>query len=483
MQNKRLSPMSLIINLKELVYLFFITFGITGFLSNKLSIILSIVASVMFIIGSTVSYFCFKYSLLEDQIVINKGWIFKKTIHVPYAKIQSIQHNQLFLLRPFDLEELKVENAAKNDNQSEVKFTAVPLAVGEFLEEQHRKFLSSENTNRDIDTKQNEMKDSRDNEPKGQILQYVIKPKDIALFTITSLRSLLLLFVADRMTSGRTTDLIVQFFGKLDNNIFEVIFTVLLLLFLSLILSYISLMIQYYDFTLTKDGKYIEFTKGIISKNKVRLSMDRIQSVVIDANIMKRIFKLATVSIRLASDDNDDNKKPIIMPIIKVNELSTMLNDFFPWLPVNQATKKLPRKRGLWIVCRNGLILPIIIMGASFNIFYREFIIEWIVLGVLVIVLSLINSAFKYRSTFVGITGNTKEDYLVIGNSRLFNSQKYYINWHNIQTMEIKHSIWMEKRNIDNIEVSIRSSNSIELLEAKYLDSKDAQKIYDWYCQ
>ncbi|WP_372830847.1 PH domain-containing protein, partial [Staphylococcus haemolyticus] len=53
------------------------------------------------------------------MLTINSGILVKKHTHIPYPKIQTIQHTQWFFLVPFHLEKLQIETAGHDSTSPE----------------------------------------------------------------------------------------------------------------------------------------------------------------------------------------------------------------------------------------------------------------------------------------------------------------------------------------------------------------------------
>lgn len=244
------------------------------------------------------------------------------------------------------------------------------------------------------------------------------------------------------------------------------------------------MMFKLYDFTLVKEGKYLEYEKGLITRSKVRLSTDRIQSVLVEQNIMGKLLKIMTIKIVMASDDNDDDSsQAVVLPILNARKYDDVMSAFFEWLPLKTVEKFNSRKRSIWLFFRNIcwilLIIPIVIYFIGWST------LSYVLVGfdVLLFVYILGNAYFKYLVTSIGLTGDTKDDYLIVSKGFLFKQKTYYVGWHEIQSMHFNSSVFMKRNNLANIAISIRKGNSSKIIEVSYINYGDGQRIYDWYRQ
>ena len=143
MQDKHLSPLNLVNRLQDILIAIFLA----SFIGDPLhidSFKLGIIFVIITIVWDILSYLCFTYSIEDSQIVIKKGVIFKKVIHVPFARIQSIEPSQYFLFRPFDVEKLQINNASKGSSKDKIQLDAVKTYVGKVLEEKHKQYQNQD---------------------------------------------------------------------------------------------------------------------------------------------------------------------------------------------------------------------------------------------------------------------------------------------------------------------------------------------------
>ncbi|CAI2690094.1 hypothetical protein AKUH1B105A_12070 [Apilactobacillus kunkeei] len=487
MQDKHLSPLNLVNRLQDILIAIFLA----SFIGDPLhidSFKLGTIFVIITIIWDILSYLCFTYSIEDSQIVIKKGVIFKKVIHVPFARIQSIEHSQYFLFRPFDVETLQINNASKGSSKDKIQLDAVKTYVGRVLEEKHKQYQNQDVNDEVEQSDIAKIEDSNQEEENTQddgYAQYKISTKDIALYTFTSFRAFITMFLIVHITHGEVLDFAISIYQKgFGSNMISLIAFTIMAIIIALLLSFIYTMFQFYDFTLVKKGKYLEYEKGLFTRNKVRLSTDRIQSVLIEQNVMGKLLKIMTVKIIMASDGSDEeSSQAVVLPILNSNKYAEMMNDFFEWIPLKTVEKFNSRKRSIWLFFRNFdwvlFIIPIVIYFVGWTTLTYSLV----VIGVFTFFYTLGNAYFKYRVSSIGLTGNTKDDYLIVSNGFLFKQRTYYAGWHEIQSMHFESSVFMKRNSLAHIVIRIRKGNSAQTAEVHYIDYDGAKKVYDWYRQ
>ncbi|CAI2693770.1 hypothetical protein AKUA1404_13220 [Apilactobacillus kunkeei] len=487
MQDKHLSPLSFIPHYADIPVAMFLA----SFIADPIHLNgyqLGTVFVIITVIWDILAYRCFTYSIEDKQILIKKGVIFKKVIHIPYARIQSIEHSQFFLFRPFDVEKLQINNASKSGSHDQIVLSAVKTYVGAILEDKHKQYQNQDVVEEVVeqpDVEKTNDKTKEETTKDNEYAQYKISTKDIALYTFTSFRVFITMFLIAHITHGVVLNLAISIYQKgFGSNMISLIAFSIMAIIIALLLSFIYTMFQFYDFTLVKEGKYLEYEKGLFTRNKVRLSTDRIQSVLIDQNVMGKLLKIMTVKIIMASDGSDDeSSQAVVLPILNSHNYAEMMNDFFEWIPLKTLEKFNSRKRSIWLFFRNFdwilLIIPIVIYFVGWTTLSYSLV----VIGVFTFFYTLGNSYFKYRVSSIGLTGDTKNDYLIVSNGFLFKQRTYYVGWHEIQSMRFESSVFMKRNNLAHIVIRIRKGNSDQTTGVHYIDYDGAQKIYDWYRQ
>ena len=487
MQDKHLSPLNLVNRLQDILIAIFLA----SFIGDPLhidSFKLGTIFVIITIIWDILSYLCFTYSIEDSQVVIKKGVIFKKVIHVPFARIQSIEHSQYFLFRPFDVETLQINNASKGSSKDKIQLDAVKTYVGRVLEEKHKQYQNQDVNDEVEQSDIAKIEDSNQEEANTQddgYAQYKISTKDIALYTFTSFRVFITMFLIAHITHGEVLDFAISIYQKgFGSNMISLIAFTIMAIIIALLLSFIYTMFQFYDFTLVKEGKYLEYEKGLFTRNKVRLSTERIQSVLIEQNVMGKLLKIMTVKIIMASDGSDDeSSQAVVLPILNSDKYAEMMNDFFEWIPLKTVEKFSSRKRSIWLFFRNFdwvlFIIPIVIYFVGWTTLTYSLV----VIGVFTFFYTIGNTYFKYRVSSIGLTGSTKDDYLIVSNGFLFKQRNYYVGWHEIQSMHFESSVFMKRNSLAHIVIRIRKGNSAQTAEVHYIDYDGAKKVYDWYRQ
>lgn len=72
------------------------------------------------LIFAVLSYARFTFQIDQTSVLVNKGLFIQKQTILPFERIQTIQENHYFYLRPFKLAEVKLESAASSSGEAEI---------------------------------------------------------------------------------------------------------------------------------------------------------------------------------------------------------------------------------------------------------------------------------------------------------------------------------------------------------------------------
>ncbi|MCL0330438.1 PH domain-containing protein [Apilactobacillus xinyiensis] len=437
--------------------------------------ILGLIALMALVTISFVKYFTYRYSILDEQILIKHGIFFKKELHIPYDKIQSIQHNQWFFLKPLNLEQLVVNTASHSDSKSRIDLQVVSIKVGKFLETKHL-----------IATGENSKEITNDNQLHEPF--YQASSRDVNIFAATNfslVSTIILIFV-----------LITRFFNdskRLFNDVnqsLSMYFVILLFIAFILILYVIDFLrtkFKYHNFTLDLNNDNFRISLGLFKRKTDKIPINKIQNVIFSQNIIRRLLGLTTVKVDLINEKSDnDFKNSVLIPFIDSSLVKSKVGRLFSYTNKNAYNIFKSYKYAFWLFLRNTLFLPIII--CILIILFRSYFLDnifWLLISLVTIfsLLMVINVSIKAKNIEVGLINAPHiKGVITIKDVRFFNYYTNFIVWDKIQSMEIRQTYFMKKyANIAHLVINIRMGENNKEIQCRYLKYDDAQKIMDWY--
>ncbi|WP_283680076.1 PH domain-containing protein [Lentilactobacillus sp. Marseille-Q4993] len=481
----RLHPFALLFFLfRNIVdWLWFIVVSLIG-LGSQIDKLTSIDGTlVMIILASSLAflvvffailrYLFFTYEISPEMITINKGIFIKKHIHIPYGRIQTISQDQWFFLTPFHLEQVKIETAGHDDSKPEGILPVVPESVKEEIEKyrvQARHLNRMTNGSDDV-----QPEPEIQTEPKDV---YTISNHDLNLFAATSLGILPIIAVVgaiyNRVYDTIPHKYIDSAFAELAHlSVLLIIGTVVFFLIICFLISYVGLILKYYKFTITENENQLHTEQGLLSRKTFTIKNNRVQSVQISQNILRQFFKLATLRVLTASkigkEDNDATLT--VLPVIASDQAAGMMHKFISWMPETLPTLTRLPTRSYWYLIRNSVLLMLIIIIPC--IYFLKW---WGTISLILLPIAFFLGLYSAKNSGF----STANGQLVVSDGHLFNRSIYITELKNIQSFELRQSIWMTKTQLAHFTVNVRSGNGNKEIELRYYPKTEADRLFSF---
>ncbi len=261
----------------------------------------------------------FYFYIKDDEFILEKGYLKKKIVALPLAKIVSVHTSQKLLHQLLGVVEVEVDSVGTD--KKEVKLDAVKKDFALALEEA----LSTANS-KDV---QAEAQVQPDNETEKAPTKKVIIAHSLGhIFKIgvsrNHLQGLLLVALFVYQFVGDFRDLFKE---QIDSAINETttslensdvfIWTSLgiCLILFSIVFSIVRTFLFYYDLKLLQIKKTFLLQFGLLKRKKMSVPFSRIQALVYSANPLQRLLKITTTELIQTSNKiiDKDNEKVMIL--------------------------------------------------------------------------------------------------------------------------------------------------------------------------
>ena len=477
-KSNRLHPLAFFVflynNLKRsFLLILFLFFEIIGDRHPGLFLYGLLIILVIFsFVDALLRYIFFAYHFDENSLTIDSGVFIRHHEHIPFNKIQTIQHKQWFFLQPFDLESLSIETAGHNDGKAEAILPVITLKISNFIEKLNQQSrLGSVSSEAGPQQAKNKKIDS----------SYQINFRDLSKYALTSfgIIPVLLGFVGffSQIDGYLPQTIKKPIESTIDNLVAESFFILaILILLFSLLASYLTTVQKYYHFTLIKSKNKLTTIRGFFQRNIVSLPLKKIQAVFVKQSILRQWLKLATVETIVASDAGKNEKNGgdlVILPVIEKKQLFQQVQKFISYFP-----KQMPKLIHLpsfqsWYFVRNGILLSL--LPALVLIYFFHF---WGCFSLLLLPLAVSLGWYKgHHMAFAIISGGR----YLLQSGHFWTNELYLIQQNKIQSVSYRQTVWMAHKHLVHLSVSIRHANSNHEVQIRYLPEKEARRIYNCY--
>ena len=382
----------------------------------------------IFIIGFAVIYLCFilyrilyyktsGYELTENEIKCNRGVLFRKRSVLDYRKVHAINKKQNIIHKLFGIAVLTVDSGSTNtSHQAEITIIEKEKLVDALLMELN---VRKEGGRRNVESPQ----------PKDEVLLseedrlYSFSSGKKLLYTVISIASpafyTALFAILAILVLGLCKLMIQQSFPGSWGQYFLYAFLIsigamLVLSIISMIGYLIHSFVEYHKFTVTKRGKDIQISYGLLEKHTNTFSYDRIKAVKISQSLVQRILGFASIRLEVigytvnSGDDNKNAALGVLVHFCKYAEVGEILDRVLPdYVPDQKQTKAVSYFPFLsWFALALGIVTGLVLVEASVPLLIFHVpssvmtAVGFAVVGVAVIILAVkaLGAALSYQN-------------------------------------------------------------------------------------
>lgn len=264
--------------------------------------------------ASVLSYWFFRFQLLDDSILIRQGVIKKKQLDIKFERIQGINTQQNIIYRYLGLVTITFDTAGSAG--SEGNLPAVTRAFAESLRAQISGIPDSD-----------ELADT-DIEQTGSALLH-LDWRDMIRIGLADRRALILVALAgplfDRLADDAeqlVTEYVTMAAGyglPIDaSNGISIGITIALFLVVILVLASIAAsFLRYHDFQLFLDGRTLRSNGGLLTRHEHSMDLGKIQTLRLQQGIVQRWLGRYRMTARQAVSGGGQKKKKIFdIPVV-----------------------------------------------------------------------------------------------------------------------------------------------------------------------
>jgi len=314
----------------------------------------------------------FDYELTRDTLDISSGVLFKRDREIPLRRIQNVDIRRSLLPRLLGIAAVNIETAGGGSTEAKLQY--VTFSEARQLQEgiQQRKQRETEA----------ETPEGEPTEPRRTLL-FELDDHDLVLYSVLSFdpRVLSIVFVV-------IPSIAPMFSTDLDRIAASVILALGIVGALALaagiwVMSAFGRFVQFYGFTLHRVEDELRYERGLLQRYEGSIPLDKVQSVVIEENVLMRRFGYASLSVETAGyapGSTPSGGSEAAIPLAKRDQLFDLARTIEPF-EIPDFERPPPEARRRYLV-RYGLVVTALLLvalgGSTFLV-----PIPWYLLGAL----------------------------------------------------------------------------------------------------
>ena len=432
--------------------------------SNNLIVIIAVVfLLLLLIVHSILFYLNFFFYVAEDEFVLKKGYLRKKTLAIPLDRIQSVNTKQNLIQQLLDVVTLEIDTAGTAGK--ELTIHALNKTYSLELQEQLRTGDQKQTTTE----KKEEIKED-------VILQ--LSPADLLKIGISQnhIRAGLIIVIFGFQIFQQTQDLFQDKAEEYSSEFIEymshsnwalITFLVIFFMLIAILFSLSRTVLKYFDFKLTRKKKTYRIESGLINKRNVIIPYHKVQELNWETGPLKNFFGIYHLVFKQAtSSQNSRHQQLVDVPGCLRNHLELLKTELFGEDELSSVSKIWSDKyyfRRLWILYG---WLPV---SLATPFLYSEWLfwagaVLWLLLSAGYSYLILKKRYFRINNNQIRISKGAI--------SHRWEQMKLF----KIQAVEFRQSFFQKKRSL----ASLRLMNASGTITIPFIDEKIARQIYDY---
>jgi putative membrane protein len=405
-----------------------------------------------------------RYEMIGDSIIVYEGIFVKKQRTIVLDRIHNQTSSSTFVHQWFGLTSLKLETGTSGENAS-VDFPVITKEEKERILAHLQQTQISEEHGEEELAKQNE----------ERTIHFRSTKKDLIKASFTSL-SFLAIFpllgaiyfnLADFFEIEETAENALDY---LLIHWWMLIVLFLIALVLSVLIGFIKTTWKYGNYVISDDRERIYIEKGIGNFISFSIPKHRVQAIIVEQTILKRMLGLAAVKLISAGGFEEVKlETSSLYPFMPKQEAYQVLHTMLPDYRIEEKMERFPLKV-LWLKLLHPYYLTILVIIGMW-IFKPE----WLWATALVFGFSILTRFLDYWFTSYIRNGNT----IQIRKGGI-STETFVTHRQRIQQITVKHS-WLQRQfGVATIQFTNKAKPTHET-ELYGVSQEEAETFYSWY--
>lgn len=406
-------------------------------------------------------YHHFAYELTGDTLDITSGVFFRREREIPLGRIQNVDISRDVLARLAGVAVVSIETAGGGQTEASLRY--VGLNEARRLQEQirHRKKTASDR------------EEKAEREPDEAELLFALDDRDLLVLSVLSFdpRLFSVLFVVVPMLGPNIIpDL------ETASGVVVVLLTVAAVVLTAAglwLLSAATTFVQFYGFRLHRIGDELRYERGLIQRYDGSIPTEKIQTLVVDENVLMRQFGFAALSVETAGyapGSTPSGGSEAAIPLAPRGQLIEFAQEIEPFHEptINHPPKRARRR----YVARYTIVVAVMTaVAAAISTYLVRF--PWYLLfGVLLVVPVGADRKWRHRWWALG------EDY-AFTRSGFWRRKTHVVPDFRVQTIIERQTVFQRRWSLGSVVVDTASSSSLLNggATAIDLDADDASEL------
>lgn len=268
--------------------------------------------------GTLLQYFYFRFYIINNELIIKKGWLKKQTQIIPLEKIQTVRIEASLLHQVLNLVKVSVDTAGSD--KTEVKIDALSRPMAEALQQQLQTSKPAEEGSTLPGNAAALMRLSG-----TDLLKLSLSANHIETFFLilsfgvglyTNLKDIDIGFLPDASSIGYSGMLLF--------------FMVVIILCITIVISVVRICLKFYGLTVFQNSGGLSIRSGLTNVKEQVVTARKVQLLTWKANWIRQQLGLWLFEFRIAGNDELEKKQKIHVPVTRPAALPLLIETYYP---------------------------------------------------------------------------------------------------------------------------------------------------------
>jgi putative membrane protein len=402
-------------------------------------------------------YFYFRFYISEGQLIVKKGIFSKKTIIIPFERIQTVQLEQNLFHRIIHHYRVSIDTAGTEKTEVSIHALSYQKALSfkQVLTEERSIEQSAATTNTIIRLT------SKD------LLKLAISHNHLETV------GLIIAFLLARFQDIKDW-FGVDAYGWMETQGKQAVATtqvvavsIFIALAFAIVVSVLRIVFKFSDLQITLSEKGFNLKHGLLHSHQQFIGANKIQFIQWNANWIRRKIGMYMFHVKTTGEADIKNKRRIQVPVTRKEHLYKLAAYYQPELPsLDNNDNRIQPQYAFRKMLFTGLPFTLVLAGIFF------FIIKWQALWfcLLLVYFMVRNTIFRKNFRFW-----VKEDAIEVYTG-VWGRQRIILNWHKLQVVTIKQGIYQRQKKLADVLLQTASGNVV----LPYVTLEEAQMLSDY---
>jgi putative membrane protein len=389
------------------------------------------------IIGALIELLFFRFSIVNNELVIKKGLFIRKVIVLPLEKIQAVHIDRTWIHNLFKTARVSFDSAGSE--KIEIKISAIELEKAQILKE----FIAGA----------------------GQIAtDHASKPLDETIISLNTRDLLKLSISANHLeaffillafgfsafdgiekVAGETKGFLqwsLDFAQSRSANVVSILIAAILMI--AVLISVVRILLLYLDFRISRSEKGFHIRTGMINVREKLVPFRKIQFISWKANWLRHKMKLYLLNFHATGSDLVKQKQQIKVPVTRNEFIPRLVQYYHSLLPVEELTPLRIQKVYVFRRILLAGFLPAIFLVCIGFLFFQYYSL----LFLLIIPLTALHS-WLFQKKF-RLWADREAIQIKKG---IYGVEELILKWNNIQKTKLQQSHYQRRRQLATIKI------------------------------